>query len=164
MYSLSATQIKSSLPIFVIYKNLSSYKWLEKPDSRKKLDCKNYEVCINPRIINISEIFHYEFEECGSFRLYFICFNFLSLKAKVKRPLSILATYINDKGQKCESEFVDFGARVFCHEYDHLLGKTILNWNNYKGDIILDGEDKFYRSFKKQEENDKFQYNNFVLQ
>jgi len=73
-----------------------------------------------------------------------------------------LATYINEKGEKCEAEFYDFEARVFCHEYDHLLGKTILNWNNSKGDIILDGEEKFDRSLKKDEENDKFEYNNFL--
>ncbi len=97
--------------------------------------------------------------------MYYYSINFLSLKAKVKRPLKILATYFNENGEKCEAEFFDFEARVFCHEYDHLLGKTILNWNISKGELIVEGEEKLERVNLNQqgdEKENKIEYKHFI--
>lgn len=90
-------------------------------------------------------------------------YKIFSLKAKVKRPLRIVAKYIDEDGKNNEIELTDFQARVFCHEYDHLIGKTILDWKNSNGDIIIEGEEKFDRINYIQGEEIEFKYKNFYL-
>ena len=71
--------------------------------------------CINPKIISLSQTRSLELEGCLSFPdLYF----------KVKRPDSCVIQYQNTKGESIERELSGMEARVFLHEFDHLIGVT----------------------------------------
>ena len=52
-----------------MYNDLSEYKWIN-TNEHFKLDPENYLVIINPKILYVGKIFHYEYEQCGSFKLY----------------------------------------------------------------------------------------------
>jgi peptide deformylase len=68
LYSLSSPQLKNSINIFCMYKDLSGYKWINN-DENVKLNPKDYEIFINPHIKYQSKIQHYEYESCSSFKL-----------------------------------------------------------------------------------------------
>lgn len=52
------------------------------------------------------------------------CLSFPGVYVKVQRPKGVIAKYQNAKGETCVEEFRGLTARVFLHEYDHMLGKT----------------------------------------
>jgi hypothetical protein len=52
-----------------MYNDLSQYKWINTNEGIK-LDPDNYLVVINPKILYVDKISHYEYEQCGSFKLY----------------------------------------------------------------------------------------------
>jgi len=72
-------------------------------------------IIVNPKIVNSSaDMVLYE-EGCLSFPgLYFT----------VSRPVSVDVEYQNERGERVSESFTGWPARIFQHEYDHMLGKT----------------------------------------
>jgi len=52
------------------------------------------------------------------------CLSFPGITLDIKRPISIEVEYFNNKGEKIETYLTGLTARIFQHEYDHMLGKT----------------------------------------
>jgi len=52
------------------------------------------------------------------------CLSFPGIYMKVSRPSTVKVRFQNSKGEIVEEEFNGLTARVFLHEYDHMLGKT----------------------------------------
>jgi peptide deformylase len=71
--------------------------------------------CINPKIISLSDERESDLEGCLSFPDLFM---------KVKRPANAIVNYYTVSGELIEREVTGMEARVFMHEYDHLLGVT----------------------------------------
>jgi len=63
------------------------------------------------------------------------CLSFPGIYMKVMRPATVKVRFQNTKGETVEEEFNGLTARIFLHEYDHMLGKTFkervsnLKWN-----------------------------------
>lgn len=74
----------------------------------------NYAI-FNPKIVSVSE------EELSMDEG---CLSFPGIYMKVTRPKSVAVKYQNAKGDWVEEEFHGLTARIFLHEYDHMLGKT----------------------------------------
>lgn len=53
------------------------------------------------------------------------CLSYPGIYVKVNRPVKIKARFQNVKGELVEQEFQGLTARIFQHEYDHMLGKTM---------------------------------------
>lgn len=71
--------------------------------------------CINPKIIALSEERITSQEGCLSFP---------NLWINVKRPSTVKVSYQNVLGEETEAELDALHARVFLHEFDHLMGIT----------------------------------------
>ena len=75
--------------------------------------------CFNPRITYYSEKTTYMSEGCLSYPgLYF----------PVTRAQGINVTYSGKEGDEMTASFIDISAKVFQHEYDHMLGKLYLEY------------------------------------
>jgi peptide deformylase len=72
-------------------------------------------VCINPKIIELSD--ERELYQEG-------CLSFPNLWLKVKRPKSVRVSYQTVTGELVEKDLDGIHARVFLHEFDHLMGIT----------------------------------------
>ena len=81
--------------------------------------------CINPMIVTLSEDRFADLEGCLSFPDLFM---------KVKRPSSCVVQYYSTEGTKIERELTGMEARVFLHEFDHLMGVT---FDQRAGDTTL---------------------------
>lgn len=55
------------------------------------------------------------------------CISSSLLWADVKRPKSIILSWINEDGEPKTEKFSDFPARLLQHEYDHLEGRVNLD-------------------------------------
>lgn len=99
-------------------------------------DPKNLEVVINPSFTPIGELIE-KWEACFSTIL---CEKEWKV-AKVARYQTIKVTYLNQEGRKIEKTLSGFAAKVFQHEYDHLLG--IVN---------IDRPDAMVKAFDSKEE------------
>jgi peptide deformylase len=75
-------------------------------------------IVINPKILETSKE-SVELEEG--------CLSFSGELIKVKRPLWIIARYIQANGKGHTQRFEGMTARVFQHEYDHMMGKTMFD-------------------------------------
>lgn len=73
---------------------------------------------INPVITAQSEERVWEWEGCLSVP---------GLRGKIARPDWVEVQYQNLQGDRLQERFVGFVARVFLHEYDHLIGLTWLD-------------------------------------
>jgi peptide deformylase len=71
--------------------------------------------CINPKIVTLSEDRVLDFEGCLSFPDLFM---------KVRRAATCTVQYQLVDGEVVERELTGIEARVFLHEYDHLIGVT----------------------------------------
>jgi peptide deformylase len=71
--------------------------------------------CINPKIVALSE--EREVSQEG-------CLSFPNLWLKVKRPTTVKVSYQTVTGEEVETELEGLHARVFLHEFDHLMGVT----------------------------------------
>jgi peptide deformylase len=71
--------------------------------------------CINPMIVSLSEERVLDLEGCLSFPDLFM---------KVKRPPKCVVQYYNTDGIRLERELEGMEARVYLHEFDHLMGVT----------------------------------------
>ena len=72
---------------------------------------------INPDVITVSE-------ECDTMEEG--CLSAPGLMLKVTRPTKISVSYQNTDGDPVLEEFDGIWARVFLHEYDHMLGQNFL--------------------------------------
>ena len=68
----------------------------------------------NPKIISSS----------GKTTLEEGCLSFPGIFLKIERPLSIEVEYQNVLGEYIRTNLTGLTARIFLHEYDHMLGKT----------------------------------------
>ena len=104
-------------------------------------------VCFNPRITQYTDESTYIREGCLSFPgLYF----------PVKRSYGINATYANEDGTAMSASFVDYSAKVFQHEYDHMLGKLYTEYaSNY---MIKNARRKQKLWLRKKRKNGQEQY------
>lgn len=73
---------------------------------------------INPQIIAQSENTVWEWEGCLSVP---------GLRGRIERPDWVDVTYLDTEGQTQNIQFEGFVARIFLHEFDHLIGKTWLD-------------------------------------
>ena len=73
--------------------------------------------CFNPRITHYSEETTYMREGCLSYPGLFF---------PVTRAQGINATYLGKVGDEMNASFIDISAKIFQHEYDHMIGKVYL--------------------------------------
>jgi peptide deformylase len=86
-------------------------------------------VLINPHIVQHSDSQVKNWEGCLSVP---------ALRGKVKRYTWVDIEYIDIDGKHCSHRLEDFVARIFQHEYDHLIGKTWLDHIESTDDIIAE--------------------------
>ena len=75
--------------------------------------------CFNPRINDYSEETAYVREGCLTFPGLFF---------PIRRAYGINASFADFEGEVVSGSFVDTPAKVFQHEYDHMLGKLYLEY------------------------------------
>lgn len=68
------------------------------------------------------------------------CLSIPGIRALVPRYRGIAVRYQNPAGVVCELALSGFPARVFQHEYDHLIGKVYLDRVENNADIISETE------------------------
>jgi len=107
---LAAPQIFESYQILII----SSYPNERYPNA----PLMKGEVLINPIILNKSEKIQKDWEGCLSIP---------GIRALVPRHKTIEVAYTKTDGTQTNVQFEDFIARIFQHEYDHLIGKVYLD-------------------------------------
>lgn len=92
------------------------------------------EVLINPKVLSYS----------GSvLKAYEGCLSIPGIRALVPRDVEIEVEYTTINNETIQVVFKDFIARVFLHEYDHLIGKVFLDRVEDSMDII--SEEVFYK-------------------
>ena len=82
-------------------------------------------VCINPKVLEISEDIINDNEGCLSFP---------GLYLKVKRPSKIKVEYTAEDGKVTQVELTGLTARCYLHELDHMNG---VKFTDYVGPLAL---------------------------
>lgn len=100
---LSANQVELDAKIFVMQPQNSNQKPI---------------TCINPCILSVSD---------ESVLMQEGCLSFPNLLLKITRPYAITVKYIDTDQKECIIKLDDIDARIFLHEFDHLLGITFVN-------------------------------------
>jgi peptide deformylase len=99
-------------------------------------------VCINPMIVSLSEEKVADLEGCLSFP---------ELWLKVKRPSSCTVQYQSTSGEVVERDLAGLEARVFLHEFDHLIGVT---FDQRVGEVSLNlAQNKRKKELKKKKKS-----------
>ena len=75
--------------------------------------------CFNPRINDYTDETSYVREGCLTFP---------GLVFPIRRAYGINASFADFEGEVVSGSFVDTPAKVFQHEYDHMLGKLYLEY------------------------------------
>ena len=75
--------------------------------------------CFNPKIIHMTEETTYMREGCLTFPGLFF---------PIERAKGINCTFAVDDGKVNNASFVDISAKVFHHEFDHMIGKLYLEY------------------------------------
>ncbi len=88
-------------------------------------------VMINPGFEALSELQEKGWEGCLSIP---------GIRALVPRYQDIMIHYIDQQGELMETKLSGFVARIFQHEFDHLLGKTYLDRVDDNSDIYAESE------------------------
>jgi peptide deformylase len=88
-------------------------------------------VLINPTLVAQSEALIKDWEGCLSIP---------QLRGQVKRCQWVEVTYSDRQGQMQSIRFEDFVARIFQHEYDHLMGKFFLDYIEQTEDLMAEQE------------------------
>ena len=86
---------------------------------------------INPRVIDYSEEQVKDWEGCLSLP---------GIRALVPRHTHIEVLYFDREGKEQTVMFRDFLARLFQHEYDHLIGKVFIDRVESTQEIIMEKE------------------------
>lgn len=68
------------------------------------------------------------------------CLSIPGIRALVPRYQAVKVAYLDEQGQQRQISLEGFPARVFQHEYDHLLGKVFLDRVDDNQDIIAESE------------------------
>ena len=76
-------------------------------------------ICFNPRITEYSKETTYMREGCLTFP---------GLWFPVQRAHGVNVTFANEDGENMSATFVQLTAKVFQHEYDHMLGKLYVEY------------------------------------
>jgi len=76
---------------------------------------KNSTLCINPQILEHTNKTTVDAEGCLSFP---------DIYLNIERPSEILVTHWNENLEQVTERVTGYSARVYLHEYDHLLGIT----------------------------------------
>ncbi len=92
-------------------------------------------VIINPKIIKKSKKTNKDWEGCLSIP---------GIRAQVPRSNKIKIQYENSEGKRKTKTFKGFLARVFLHEYDHLIGLVFIDRVETTKDII--SEEVYFRT------------------
>lgn len=86
---------------------------------------------INPRILAFSEEKEKDWEGCLSIP---------GIRARVPRHAHVEVAYVDRKGKAQHAFFDGFLARLFQHEFDHLIGKVFIDRVDSTEDIITEKE------------------------
>ncbi|MDD3343779.1 MAG: peptide deformylase [Sulfurospirillaceae bacterium] len=86
---------------------------------------------INPQIISVSKQRVKDWEGCLSLP---------GIRARVPRHTQIEVSYFDREGKQKHTIFKDFLARLFQHEYDHLIGTVFLDRIESSQDIVMEKE------------------------
>lgn len=86
---------------------------------------------INPQILSHSEEKEKDWEGCLSIP---------GIRAQVPRYTWVEVSYINAEGKQEQTRFDGFLARIFLHEYDHLIGKVYIDSIESTEDIVTEKE------------------------
>lgn len=97
-------------------------------------------VVINPYIVKKS----------GSSVMEEGCLSLPEISIKVKRPLKIWVSFLDEHGRRVEKVLQDLMARVFLHETDHLNGKLIIDFANIPTRIKIKDQLKKIRQMAKE--------------
>lgn len=95
---------------------------------------------INPHVISFSDESVKDWEGCLSLP---------GIRAQVPRHTHIEVVYFDREGKQQQIIFRDFLARLFQHEYDHLIGKVFIDRVESTKDIIMEKEYQHLMSEKK---------------
>jgi peptide deformylase len=120
---LAAPQVYRSVRVFV----MCSRKGVRYPDAP---EIPPFEV-INPEVISQSD---------ETVRGWEGCFSMPGYRAKILRPVSIVARWQDRKGESVQRELHGLAARVFLHELDHLDGKMFLERMDSVRDLVSEKE------------------------
>lgn len=120
---IAAPQVYQSLRVFI----LASHPNPRYPNAPKMKPT----AIINPKIISFSKEKAKDWEGCLSIP---------GIRALVPRHRSIVVEYTTRQGKKQKKDFIDFVARIFQHEYDHLEGIVFLDRIDSTKDIITEKE------------------------
>ena len=120
---IAAPQVSESLRIFIIAGTASS-RYPDAPETEVR-------VIINPEIVSVSDELEKGWEGCLSIP---------GLRALVPRHKYIRAAYRDRNNNLVEEDFLDFAARVFQHEYDHINGVVFLDRVESSLEIITENE------------------------
>lgn len=64
------------------------------------------------------------------------CLSVPGLRGRVTRPDAVSVRYLNEKGEPQQMALTGFPARIFQHEYDHLIGKTFVDRVQSVSDLV----------------------------
>ena len=78
------------------------------------------------------------------------CLSLPEIAVKVKRPLKIWVSYLDENGRRVEKVYQDLIARVFMHETDHLNGKLIIDYASLSQRIKMKDQLKKIRQMAKE--------------
>ena len=109
---LAAPQVGIQKQLFILRLFPTKYR----PELPK---IKTYAV-FNPKIIKVGSNTNIDYEGCFSVAN-------AGLFAKLVRPTNITVSYFNEIGKQVTKELEGIEARIFLHEFDHLLGKVFLD-------------------------------------
>lgn len=126
---IAAPQVYQGLRVFI----LASHPSARYPDA----PTMEPTAIINPKVISHSKEIVKNWEGCLSIQG---SHNMPSIRGLVPRYTTIKVEYTNREGKKVTSEFGDFIARIFQHEYDHIEGLVFLDRLESNKDIITDKE------------------------
>jgi peptide deformylase len=107
---IAAPQVFDSRAIMIIASR-SNPRYPNAPDMQPM-------VLVNPQVTKISENTVWEWEGCLSVP---------GLRGQIERPDAVEVEYMDVQGQQQVKSFSGFVARIFLHEFDHLIGKTWLD-------------------------------------
>lgn len=96
---------------------------------------------INPHVISLSDENVKDWEGCLSLP---------GIRALVPRHTQIEVSYVDRHGKKQHAIFKDFLARLFQHEYDHLIGTVFLDRIESTKDVVMEKE--YQRLMREKEE------------
>jgi len=101
---------------------------------------------INPRVLSVSEESAKDWEGCLSLP---------GIRARVPRHTHIEVSYMDREGKQQHAIFKDFLARLFQHEYDHLIGTVFLDRIESTKDVVMEKE--YQRLMHEKEELEALQ-------